>query len=107
MHAKGILHWKDEVFLHELLTKLTEKFESNAHSPSLVSKMNEGYVRDMMKAIVAFEIEITSVEHVFKLSQNRDQKSYQDIIQHLQQGDEDAKAVAATMNERQDKVFPK
>jgi transcriptional regulator len=43
----------------------------------------------------------------FKLSQNRDEKSYQSIIQHLQQGDEDAKAIAATMNERQDKVFSK
>ena len=107
VHATGILHWKDETFLHGLLTKLTEKFENNANSPSLVSKMNEGYVRDMMKAIVAFEIEITSVEHVFKLSQNRDQKSYHNIIQHLQQGDENGKTVAALMNERQDKVFPK
>ena len=57
--------------------------------------------------IVAFEIEITSIEHVFKLSQNRDQKSYENIIQHLHQGDEDAKAVGVIMNERQDKVFPK
>ena len=36
--------------------------------------MDEAYVKQMMKAIVAFEIEITAVEHVFKLSQNKDEK---------------------------------
>ena len=33
-----------------------------------------------MKAIVAFEVEITSVENVFKLSQNRDEKSFHNIM---------------------------
>jgi transcriptional regulator len=59
-----------------------------------------------MKAIVAFEIEITSIAHVFKLSQNRNEKSYENIIQQLQHGDEDGKTVAAIMKERQGKVFP-
>ena len=107
VHAKGILHLKDENFLHALLTKLTEKFENNERSPSLVSKMDKGYVQELMKAIIAFEIEITAIEHVFKLSQNRDEKSYENIIQHLQGGDEDAKAIAEIMKERQGKVFPK
>jgi transcriptional regulator len=106
VHAKGVLHWRDESFLHALLTKLTEKFENNPHSPSLVPKLDKDYVSNMMKAIVAFEIEITSIEHVFKLSQNRNEKSYENIVRHLQQGDEDAKVVAAIMKERQDKVFP-
>jgi transcriptional regulator len=54
--------------LHALLTKLTEKFENNPHSEALVQKLNEEYVSNLMKAIIAFEIEVTSVEHVFKLS---------------------------------------
>jgi transcriptional regulator len=107
VHAKGILNWKDESFLHHVLTRLTAKFENNAHSPSLVEKMDKQYVGEMMKAIVAFEIEITSIEHIFKLSQNRDEKSYENIIHHLQEGDEDAKAIATTMKERQEKVFRK
>jgi len=107
VHAKGTLHWKDENFLHALLTGLTEKFENNPHSPSLVTKMTDEYVNNMMKAIVAFEIEITSIEHVFKLSQNRDEKSYENIIEHLNKGDEDAKAVAAAMKENQHNVFKK
>ncbi|HEY2725855.1 MAG TPA: hypothetical protein VGI61_01675, partial [Parafilimonas sp.] len=59
------------------------------------------------KAIIGFEIEITSIEHVFKLSQNRDEKSYKNIIEHLQERNADAKQVAEIMKKRQDKVFPK
>ena len=105
VHAKGKLTFQDDVFLHSLLTRLTEKFENNPHSPSLVSKLPEEYVSNMMKAIVAFEIEITSIEHIFKLSQNRDEESYENIITQLQQGDEDARTIAATMKEREHIVF--
>ncbi len=105
VHVKGILTFQDNTFLHSLLTRLTENFENNPHSPSLVSKLPEEYVSNMMKAIIAFEIEITSIEHVFKLSQNRDKESYENIIDQLQQGDEEAKAVAATMIKNQGNVF--
>ena len=107
VHAHGILKLKDDDFLHNLLTHLTERFENNPHSPSLVQRLDKDYVSDMMKAIVAFEIEITEIEHIFKLSQNRDEKSYENIIEHLQQGDDEAKNIALTMKERKDKVFKK
>ncbi len=107
VHAKGILEFKDEIFLHNLLTRLTEKFENNLHSPSLVNKMQEGYVTSLMKAIVAFEIEITSIENVFKLSQNRDEKNYENIIDYLQHGSEDAKQIAFTMKQNEKNVFSK
>jgi transcriptional regulator len=94
-------------FLHALLTNLTEKFENNPHSPSLVTKMTGEYVNNMMKAIIAFEIEITSIEHIFKLSQNRDEKSYENIIEHLSMRDDDAKTVASAMKENQHNVFKK
>ncbi len=107
VHAKGRLTFLDDYFLRALLIRLTEKFESNMHSPSLVQKMDEGYVTSLMKAIVAFEIEITSVEHVFKLSQNRDEKSFENIIKELDQKDLNGKAIAAEMKERKDFIFPK
>ena len=107
VHAKGTLHFKDEAFLHNLLTQLTEKFENNPHSPSLVSKLDEEYINNMMKAIIAFEIEITSIEHVFKLSQNRDEKSYENIMEHLKDGSEEAQTIAALMKENKDNVFNK
>ncbi len=59
--------------------------------------MEVSYVKDLMKAIVAFEIEITNIEHVFKLSQNKDQATRNNIIQSLQQQDNNAKTVANAM----------
>ncbi len=105
VHAHGILRFLDEEGLYNLLIKLTEKFENNPHSPSLVQKMDKDYIENLMQAIIAFEIEITHVEHVFKLSQNRDEKSYENIIQHLSEQDEDAKKIASAMKENSSAVF--
>jgi transcriptional regulator len=106
VHAKGILKFSDEQALRDLLMNLTERFENDPHSPSLVQNMDESYVTNMIKAIIAFEIEVTEIEHIFKLSQNKDEKSYENIIEELNNQDEDAKTIAATMKERQQKVFP-
>ncbi|MBS1599831.1 MAG: FMN-binding negative transcriptional regulator [Bacteroidetes bacterium] len=101
VHAKGVLRFLDDQDLLAILTSLTEKFENNPHSPSLVQKMDEEYVRRMMQAIIAFEIEIVSLEHVFKLSQNRDENSYHNIIHQLDQQDADAKYIASEMKRRE------
>ena len=99
VHASGMIHFLNDEGLLNLLTKLTEKFENNPHSPALVKNMEVSYVKDLMKAIVAFEIEITNIEHVFKLSQNKDQATKNNIIQSLQQQDDVAKAVANAMKQ--------
>lgn len=105
VHAKGILRFLEDDELHQLLTSLTEKFENNPHSPALVQKMDEDYVRKMMQAIIAFEIEIVSIEHVFKLSQNRDEHSYNHIIQELDEQDPDAKYIASEMKRKSGDLF--
>ena len=82
VQAAGKIRFRDKQFLLQLLTQLTETFEEPG-SPSLVQLMDPGYVEKMMQAIVAFEIEVLSVRHVFKLSQNRDRQSRADIISQL------------------------
>jgi transcriptional regulator len=106
VHAKGILRFLDDAGLYQLLIKLTDHFENNPHSPALVTDMNEGYVRSMMKAITAFEIEVTQLEHVFKLSQNRDAKSFDNIIHQLRAGDTESQAVATEMEKQKNLLFP-
>lgn len=106
VHAKGKLRFTNEEELWNVLVKLTEKFENNAASPSLVKDMDEHYVTDLMKAIVAFEIEITEMQHVFKLSQNKTAKTYDNVVAHLSNIDGDAKEIADIMQKRKDKVFP-
>jgi transcriptional regulator len=60
----------------------------------------------MMKAIVAFEVEVTSIDNVFKLSQNRDEKSFHNIIEKLRQQGSDGEFIAEEMKKRQKQLFP-
>jgi transcriptional regulator len=98
VHAEGVLRFQDAEFLYQLLTKLTETFE-RPDSPSLVQHMDPEYVSQMMRAIIAFEIEVVSIRNVFKLSQNRDKKSQENIISQLGGRGEAAREIARNMEE--------
>jgi transcriptional regulator len=104
VQAAGTIHFQNEAFLHQLLTRLTESFESPG-SPALVQAMDRGYVEQMMKAIVAFEVEVLSVRHVFKLSQNRDKKTRENIISHLSEQGADALEIARIMEEKDKSIL--
>lgn len=98
VHAKGELLFLDDAALLVMLDELTSHYENNPSSPSLYKELPDEYVRRLTKAIVAFEIKVTSLDHVFKLSQNRDKKSFENIVERLQNGDYESKAVAEAMN---------
>lgn len=83
VHAKGVVRFLDDAGLYNILVNLTNHFERTSESPAAVKFMSEDYVKENMKAIVGFEIELTSIQHVFKLSQNNDDTSKQQIINHL------------------------
>jgi transcriptional regulator len=97
VHAQGKLRFTGPDELLQLLTDLTNTFENNPDSPSLVKHLPDDYMQSLMKAIVGIEIEIMDIQHVFKLSQNRDKQSFENIVTELEKGDADAKAVAETM----------
>lgn len=105
VHMSGTMHFMDEEFLFRFLGRLTERFEQNPNSPSLVSKLDKSYVIEMMKAIVAFEIEVTNVQHVFKLSQNKDKESYEAIASKLENSDAAGKIISEKMKRRMNQVF--
>ncbi len=99
VHAGGTLKFLDENRLLEILQLTTARFEQNPSSPAAVEAMDPDYVSRLMKAIVAFEIKVQSLKHVFKLSQNRDEKSFKQIVERLNEGDANARAVATMMVE--------
>src|SRR6476646_3280262 len=76
VQAAGTLRFLSLEELVQLLADLTSHFEGNDASPASFENIPQDYIDRMTKAIVAFEIEVTSLEHVFKLSQNRDQASF-------------------------------
>jgi len=105
VHAKGLLAFVDDTVLLNILTRLTALFENNPASPSRVEKMPQEYLDTMMKAIVGFEMEITQLDNVFKLSQNRDRESYLTIADKLKTQGGQAANIAAEMQQRGSQLF--
>lgn len=94
VHAKGKIHFTDEQGTYEAVKAITDKYEGFDKSSSF-DKLPQEYIDKMLKAIVGFYIEVESVENTFKLSQNRDKESQQNIIEELyKRGDDNSKAIA-------------
>jgi transcriptional regulator len=100
VHARGRMEIKDEVHLRNLLTELTLHFEKDAASPTQVKNLSEEYMQQNMKAIYSFDIVVTDLQHVFKLSQNRDATSHANIKAELSKGDAPCKHMAAAMGRK-------
>jgi len=107
VHAKGHIHWMDDHALYQLLNKLTTHFEANENSAASFKKMDEAYIQKNMKAIVGFEMEVSALEHVYKISQNRNMESYSNITAELKKGNEDQQFIAGEMEKRKDQLFGK
>lgn len=107
VHAKGTIRFGDEEELIAILKRLTLHYENdNTASTTVFDNLPADYTNRLIKAIVAFEIEVTSLDHVFKLSQDRDETSYDNIVKELKQQDGDAKKIGNLMEKRKHKVFP-
>lgn len=97
VHAIGKMEMKDEQHLFALLTELTAKFETDPNAASQVKNLDPVYMEQNMRAIVSFEIPVSALKHVFKLSQNRDDISRENIQNELSKGDAACKYMAAAM----------
>ncbi len=107
IHAHGIMRFLEYDELIEMLRKTSLHFENNnPHSATIFDNLPTNYTHRLMKAIIAFEIEIIELDTVFKLSQDRDIESYHNIIEKLKQQGEDGKVIAAEMEKRTKRFFP-
>ena len=106
VHAKGTIRFGDGEELVAVLKRLTLHYENgNTTSTTVFDNLPPEYTERLMKAIVSFEIEIIAMDHVFKLSQDRDEKSYDNIIERLRKQGGDGKEIAELMEKRKGKVF--
>jgi transcriptional regulator len=107
VHIKGKIKFLEEEALVEVLRKTSLHFENgNIHSTTAYDNLPEDYRSRLIKAIVAFEVEVESIDNVFKLSQNKDKESYQHIIENLNGQNGEAKTIAEEMDKRKRKLFP-
>lgn len=106
VHAKGIINFLGDEALVDVLRKTTLHFENyNKQSTTYFDNLTEEFKQKVMPAIVAFEIEVKELDNVFKLSQDRDAKSYENIKKKLSHKGESAHNIANEMEKRTKELF--
>lgn len=107
VHIKGLIKFLDDNALKDVLRMTSLHFEDqNEQSTTAYDNLPSEFKQRVMGMIVAFEIEIIEVDTVFKLSQDRDAESYQNIIKKLKEQDEDGRVIASEMEKRAKTLFP-
>jgi transcriptional regulator len=95
VYGKVQLMNHDELYQH--LDKLTSKYENFQKCPVMVKDMGREFVEKEMKG--AFGLKIIPIEIFIKqkLSQNRKDHDYQNIISELENSDENGRKIAEKM----------
>ncbi len=107
VHARGTIRFLGGRALEEVLRKTSLHFEGDdPGSPTVFDNLPVELRRKLVKYIVAFEVAVTEMDTVFKLSQDRDRESYLNIIERLKSRDDDARRIALEMEKRMAQVFP-
>lgn len=82
VHVYGRVKIVDETRAIASLKKLVDKYEANSKNPVRVENLSEKTMREA-RGIIGFEIEIKEIQAVKKLSQNRDDHNYKNIVTEL------------------------
>lgn len=85
----------DELYVH--LEKLTSKYEKTQKCPMLVKDMGNEFVEKEMKGAFGIKVIPTEIFIKQKLSQNRKDSDFQNIISHLEKSDDNARKIAEKM----------
>ncbi|MBL0335188.1 MAG: FMN-binding negative transcriptional regulator [Chitinophagaceae bacterium] len=106
VHARGPVRFTSEQELVEIMKRLSLHFENgNKESVTVYDNLPDEYTEKMIKAIVGIEIEVTELDNVCKISQNRDVVSFENIIRELKKQEGDAVKIAEIMEARKSSIF--
>ncbi|WP_426476120.1 FMN-binding negative transcriptional regulator [Chryseobacterium sp. CBSDS_008] len=95
IYGKVELMDHDELYAH--LDKLTSKYEKLQQCPMMVKDMGREFVEKEMKGAFGIKIIPTEIFIKQKLSQNRKEADFDNIINQLEQSDDNARKIAAKM----------
>ena len=87
VHIYGPATIMNEQELENDLTSLLQKYEQHRKSPVLWETLSSK-TKKQIKGIVGFKIKIQDVQAAYKLSQNRNDEDYQNIIEKLGEEEE-------------------
>ena len=97
VHVYGSIKIIEGEELMNSLRKLTDKYEKDSENPISVDKLSDRTMRQV-RGIVGFEIKVTEMQAAYKLSQNRNEEDYHQVIEKLEATeDAQAKGVADEM----------
>ncbi|MDZ7877492.1 MAG: FMN-binding negative transcriptional regulator [Saprospiraceae bacterium] len=101
VHVYGRIRLLTEEELYEAVEKLTATYEAGVEKPVLVSQMSQPFVKKEIRGIVGFEMQLDDVQAKAKLSQNRKDADYKQIVEELEKtNDPQAHSVAADMRKK-------
>lgn len=107
VHVTGQMRVMTSDELIQFMKKLTLTYEKgNKKSLTIYDNLPESFLQKMMPGIIGFEIKADKLDNVFKLSQNRDEKSYMNIISKLEEQGGNAALIAEEMKRRKNDLFP-
>jgi transcriptional regulator len=95
IYGKVELMNHDELYAH--LDKLTSKYENFQQCPMMVKDMGKEFVEKEMKGAFGMKIIPTEIFIKQKLSQNRKEADFKNIITQLEQSDDNGKKIAEKM----------
>lgn len=99
VHVRGRLTVRDdERFVRGLVGRLTRTHEAGEEKPWKMTDSSQEYIAQMLAAIVGIEIEISAITGKSKLSQNKEARDVQSVVEHLQQ--QGADELAGSMADR-------
>lgn len=101
VHVYGTIKIIEGDLLFQSLKHMVDKYEKASAKPVSLEGMSPDYVKKHIQALVGFEITITEIKAAYKLSQNRDQINYHNIIDQLEKReDADSLKVAEAMKQK-------
>ncbi|MEC1605083.1 FMN-binding negative transcriptional regulator [Bacillus halotolerans] len=101
VHVYGTASILNEEELKHDLTMLLQKYEKHRKNPVLWDKLSPQLLESQLKGIVGFKMKVGEIQASYKLSQNRNEKDYMNIIDQLRhEGNPNSKQMAEMMEKR-------
>ncbi|MEC1685014.1 FMN-binding negative transcriptional regulator [Bacillus mojavensis] len=83
VHVYGTASTLNEEELKQDLTSLLQKYEKHRENPVLWDRLSPQLLGQELKGIVGFKIRVQEIQAANKLSQNRNEEDYQNIVNKL------------------------
>lgn len=104
VHMYGPARILDGEELERDLTMLLQKYEMHRNKPVLWEKLSPQLLNNQVKGIIGFKITVKDIQAAYKLSQNRTDEDYQNIIENLyRENDHNAEQMAQVMEKSRSK----